>query len=87
MRKIYKSIVVSSILASSLFTAIPMTLAQTNPTSKDEPTVLFDRSHAQTAGAADWTSVGAFLIMLIHLNHRVIKLKTLMAKPISMNKH
>ena len=60
MRKIYKSIVVSSILASSLFTAIPMTLAQTNPTSKDEPTVLFDRSHAQTAGAADWTSDGAF---------------------------
>ncbi len=60
MRKIYKSIVVSSILASSLFTAIPMTLAQTNPTSKDEPIVLFDRSHAQTAGAADWTSDGAF---------------------------
>ncbi|MEX2948752.1 DNA-binding protein [Staphylococcus warneri] len=60
MRKIYKSIVATSVLVGSLITTMPMTIAQTNQTSQDKPTVLFDRSHAQTAGAADWTSDGAF---------------------------
>ena len=45
--------------------ALPQSLAITHesqPTKQlNSKTVLFDRSHGQTAGAADWVSDGAFL--------------------------
>ena len=54
--KIFKTL--SSILVTSVLsvTVIPSTFASTESTATNQTqqTVLFDNSHAQTAGAADW---------------------------------
>ena len=60
--KIFKTL--SSILVTSVLsvTVIPSTFASTESTATNQTqqTVLFDNSHAQTAGAADWVIDGAF---------------------------
>ena len=57
-------ITLSSILVTSVLsvTVIPSTFASTESTATNQTqqTVLFDNSHAQTAGAADWVIDGAF---------------------------
>jgi len=62
MKKIYKSLTVSAIVATVSLSALPQSLAITHESqpTKQQRTVLFDRSHGQTAGAADWVSDGAF---------------------------
>lgn len=57
--KILSSILVTSVLS---VTVIPSTFASTESTATNQTqqTVLFDNSHAQTAGAADWVIDGAF---------------------------
>ncbi|WP_241373665.1 bifunctional metallophosphatase/5'-nucleotidase [Staphylococcus aureus] len=62
MKKIYKSLTVSAIVATVSLSALPQSLAITHESqpTKQQQTVLFDRSHGQTAGAADWVSDGAF---------------------------
>lgn len=60
--KIFKTL--SSILVTSVLsvTVIPSTFASTESTATNQTqqTVLFDNSHAQTAGAADWVIDGSF---------------------------
>ena len=60
--KIFKTL--SSILVTSVLsvTVIPSTFASTESTATNQTqqTVLFDNSHAQTTGAADWVIDGAF---------------------------
>lgn len=60
--KIFKTL--SSILVTSVLsvTVIPSTFASTESTATNQTqqTVLFDNSHAQTAGATDWVIDGAF---------------------------
>ena len=60
--KIFKTL--SSILFTSVLsvTVIPSTFASTESTATNQTqqTVLFDNSHAQTAGAADWVIDGDF---------------------------
>ncbi len=60
--KIFKTL--SSILVTSVLsvTVIPSTFASTESTATNQTqqTVLFDNSHAQTAGAADWVINGSF---------------------------
>ena len=60
--KIFKTL--SSILVTSVLsvTVIPSTFASTESTAtiQTQQTVLFDNSHAQTAGAADWVIDGSF---------------------------
>ncbi len=60
--KIFKTL--SSILVTSVLsvTVIPSTFASTESaaTNQTQQTVLFDNSHAQTAGAADWVIDGSF---------------------------
>ncbi len=55
MKKIYKSLTVSAIVATVSLSALPQSLAITHESqpTKQQRTVLFDRSHGQTAGAAD----------------------------------
>lgn len=62
MKNIYKSLTVSAIVATVSLSALPQSLAITHESQpiKQQQTVLFDRSHGQTAGAADWVSDGAF---------------------------
>lgn len=62
MKKIYKSLTVSAIVATVSLSAMPQSIAITHASqpTKQQQTVLFDRSHGQTAGAADWVSDGAF---------------------------
>lgn len=62
MKKIYKSLTVSAIVATISLSVLPQSLAITHESqhTKQQRTVLFDRSHGQTAGAADWVSDGAF---------------------------
>ncbi|HDC5578910.1 TPA: DNA-binding protein [Staphylococcus aureus] len=62
MKNIYKSLTVSAIVATVSLSALPQSLAITHESqpTKQQQTVLFDRSHGQTAGAADWVSDGAF---------------------------
>ena len=57
--KILCSILVTSVLS---VTVIPSTFASTESTATNQTqqTVLFDNSHAQTAGAADWVIDGSF---------------------------
>ncbi len=62
MKKIYKSLTVSAIVATVSLSALPQSLAITHESqpTKQQRTVSFDCSHGQTAGAADWVSDGAF---------------------------
>lgn len=57
MKNIYKSLTVSAIVATVSLSALPQSLAITHESqpTKQQQTVLFDRSHGQTAGAADWS--------------------------------
>lgn len=80
MKKIYKSLTVSAIVATVSLSALPQSLAITHESqpTKQQRTVLFDRSHGQTAGAADWVSDGAFSDYADSIQNKVMTLKLLM---------
>lgn len=80
MKKIYKSLTVSAIVATVSLSALPQSLAITHESqpTKQQQTILFDRSHGQTAGAADWVSDGAFSDYADSIQNKVMTLKLLM---------
>lgn len=80
MKKIYKSLTVSAIVATVSLSALPQSLAITHESqsTKQQRTVLFDRSHGQTAGAADWVSDGAFSDYADSIQNKAMTLKLLM---------
>ncbi len=77
MKKIYKSLTVSAIVATVSFSALPQSLAITHESqpTKQQRTVLFDRSHGQTAGGLVMVH---FQIMRIQYKNKVMTLKLLM---------
>lgn len=79
MKKIYKSLTVSAIVATVSLSALPQSLAITHESqpTKQQQTVLFDRSHGQLVLQIGLVMVH-FQIMRIQYKNKVMTLKLLM---------